>query len=183
MNALVAIRALGEERRVPTAAKQAEIARASAAQQTLTKAKQATVSPTKAADATSGTSTTREINKELDRDAFLQLLVFQLQNQDPLSPTDNTQMMAQLAQFSSLEQMNNLNASFRTLSTEIDRLNFVSASSLVGRTVAGMDAQGVFTEGKVEQVYLDAENGDVYVMIGTTPVALANLQRINGTAA
>jgi flagellar hook assembly protein FlgD len=92
-------------------------------------------------------------------------------------------MMAQLAQFSSLEQMNNLNASFRTLSAEIDRLNFVSASSLIGRTVSGTDAQGVLTEGKVEQVYLNPENGDVYVTIGTTPVALANLQRINGTAA
>jgi len=183
MNALVAVRALGEERRVLTAAKQAEIARASAAQQTLTKAKQATVSPTKAADTTSGTGATRAINKELDREAFLQLLVFQLQNQDPLSPTDNAQMIAQLAQFSSLEQMNDLNTSFKTLSTEIDRLNFVSASSLVGRTVAGTDAQGVFTEGKVEQVYLDAESGGVYVMIGTTPVALANVQRINGTAA
>ena len=40
---------------------------------------------------------------------FLQLLVTQLQNQDPTAPTDQTQMLAQLAQFSSLEQMQNLN--------------------------------------------------------------------------
>lgn len=46
---------------------------------------------------------------ELDKDAFLSLLVAQLQNQNPLEPMDNTEYIAQLAQFSSLEQMNNMN--------------------------------------------------------------------------
>ena len=44
-------------------------------------------------------------NDSLGKDAFLQLLVTQLRHQDPLSPDDNTQYIAQLAQFSSLEQM------------------------------------------------------------------------------
>ena len=47
---------------------------------------------------------------ELDRDAFLRLLVTQLQFQDPLNPMDDTQFIAQLAQFSSLEQMQQMNA-------------------------------------------------------------------------
>lgn len=47
--------------------------------------------------------------QELDRDAFLRLLVTQLQHQDPLNPMDDHQFIAQLAQFSSLEQMQNLN--------------------------------------------------------------------------
>ncbi len=49
-------------------------------------------------------------NSELDKDAFLQLLVTQMQNQDPLQPTDNTEYMSQLAQFSSLEAMNNISS-------------------------------------------------------------------------
>lgn len=48
----------------------------------------------------------------LDKDAFLQLLVTQMQYQDPLQPTDNTEYMSQLAQFSELEAMNNMSTSF-----------------------------------------------------------------------
>lgn len=48
----------------------------------------------------------------LDKDAFLQLLVTQMQYQDPLEPMDNTEYMSQLAQFSEMEAMNNLNTSF-----------------------------------------------------------------------
>lgn len=51
-------------------------------------------------------------NSALDKDAFLQLLVTQMQYQDPLEPTDNTEYMSQLAQFSELEAMNNLGTSF-----------------------------------------------------------------------
>ena len=51
-------------------------------------------------------------NNALDKDAFLQLLVTQMQYQDPLQPTDNTEYMSQLAQFSELEAMNNLSTSF-----------------------------------------------------------------------
>jgi flagellar hook assembly protein FlgD len=54
---------------------------------------------------------TRTVNKELGQDQFLQLLVAQMANQDPLSPTSDTEFIAQLAQFSSLEQISALNAS------------------------------------------------------------------------
>ncbi len=63
-----------------------------------------------AAAATSKAATKSNTTDSLDKDAFLQLLVTQMQNQDPLSPSDNTEYMSQLAQFSSLEAMNNLNS-------------------------------------------------------------------------
>ena len=56
--------------------------------------------------------TTTNSNNGLDKDAFLQLLVTQMQYQDPLEPTDNTEYMSQLAQFSELESMNNMATSF-----------------------------------------------------------------------
>lgn len=51
-------------------------------------------------------------NSSLDKDAFLQLLVAQMQYQDPLEPTSNTEYMSQLAQFSSVEELQNINETF-----------------------------------------------------------------------
>lgn len=56
-------------------------------------------------------SNSKKDNSSLDKDAFLQLLVAQMQYQDPLEPTDNTEYMSQLAQFSSVEELQNLNNS------------------------------------------------------------------------
>lgn len=50
----------------------------------------------------------------LDKDAFLKLLVTQMQYQDPLEPTSNTEYMAQLAQFSTVEELQNLSSAFST---------------------------------------------------------------------
>ena len=92
---------------------------------------------------------------DLDRDAFLHLLVMQMQHQDPLNPVDNTDMVAQLAQFAALEQMTNLNESFDMLSGNFDQLNFISASGLIGRHVTGVDDAGNVIQGMVDTVHLD----------------------------
>lgn len=56
----------------------------------------------------------KKINNDLDKDAFLRLLTTQLSNQDPLNPIEDKEFIAQLAQFSSLEQMTNLNKTLET---------------------------------------------------------------------
>lgn len=72
---------------------------------------------------------------------FLQLLVTQLKNQDPTQPTDDTQMLSQLAQFSSLEQMQNLNQNL-SASTQFSQLS--QSAALIGKTVtAGTAASPV----------------------------------------
>lgn len=60
-----------------------------------------------------------ETKNDLDKDAFLRLLTTQLANQDPLNPIEDREFIAQLAQFSSLEQMQSLNKNMETASEEI----------------------------------------------------------------
>lgn len=95
---------------------------------------------TTAATATSAkTSTSTSAAKTADimgKEDFLTLLVAQLQNQDPLNPDDPTEFTAQLAQFSSLEQLYNLNESMAGLTTAQANSEKLSALSLIGKEVS-----------------------------------------------
>ena len=94
----------------------------------------------------------------LDKDAFLQLLVAQMKYQDPLEPTSNTEYISQLATFSELEEMQNVSSSM-----EKSR-----ASALVGQYVFMnvTDSQGVTTypEGVVD--YVVYQGGKTFLSIG-----------------
>lgn len=102
--------------------------------------------------------TVKKNGSTMDKDAFLGLLVAQMKYQDPLAPTSNTEFVAQYAQFSSLEQMQNMSATL-----ELSR-----ASMLVGQTVNvnTTDSMGMTMtlQGRVD--YVTYENGRAYVSIG-----------------
>jgi len=85
---------------------------------------------------TGGTQPAVVPSKELDRDAFLNLLITQLQNQDPLNPTDSTEFTAQLAQFRSLEQLGNVNDNLKQLQNFQASINNSQAVSLIGKEIA-----------------------------------------------
>ena len=72
---------------------------------------------------------------DLGKDAFLKLMITQLQNQDPLNPAKNEDFIAQLAQFSSVEGIQNINSSIGDLATSFKSSQALEASSLVGRQV------------------------------------------------
>jgi len=87
--------------------------------------------------------------KSLGKDDFLQLLVTKMQNQDPLSPMEDEAFIAQLAQFSTLEQMNNISDGIATSNQwdflQMQSLNNVMASGLIGREVTA-DFTGIYLE-------------------------------------
>ena len=91
----------------------------------------------------------------LGRDDFLQLLVAKLQHQDPLKPMDDADFIAQLAQFSTLEQMNNISDGIATSNQwdflQMQSLNNVMASGLIGKEVTA-DFSGVYLDGTNQPV-------------------------------
>lgn len=74
-------------------------------------------------------------SNELGQTAFLELMITQLNNQDPLSPQDNAEFIAQLAQFSSVEGIQRLNETFESFAGNFTSNRALQASSLVGRSV------------------------------------------------
>ncbi|MBF0377731.1 MAG: hypothetical protein HQK72_09645 [Desulfamplus sp.] len=73
----------------------------------------------------------------LGREAFLKMLVAQLQNQDPLNPMEGSDFSAQLAQFSSLEQLINVNKSVESMAAAFEKSSETDASTLIGKEVTG----------------------------------------------
>jgi flagellar basal-body rod modification protein FlgD len=119
----------------------------------------------------------------LDKDAFLQLLVTQVRNQDPLEPSGGTEYVAQLAQFSSLEQMQNLNDNVVGLAV-LQQSNalfaqLTSSSALIGQTVEWADADtGELHTGEVSAVKI--EDGIPYLQIDGQDVQLGNVTQVLG---
>lgn len=100
---------------------------------------------------------------ELGQSAFLELMIAQMNNQNPLSPQDNTEFVAQLAQFSSVEGLERLNNNFTNFMSN----NALQASSLVGRSVSVQtDKSTLYAGGVVSgSVELPASVGDMQMHI------------------
>ena len=79
--------------------------------------------------------TTEKDNGALGKDAFLKLLVTQLQNQDPTSPMDDKEFIAQMAQFSSLEQMQNMTKAMEDLLASQEQSQLMSYKTFIGNEV------------------------------------------------
>jgi flagellar basal-body rod modification protein FlgD len=94
---------------------------------------------------TSKTSSTNGIGK----DTFMKLLVAQMSQQNPLEPTDDKEMIAQMTQFSMLEQMTNMATSSAANATSGQ---VSQAVALIGHDVSYMDADGATQTGSVERV-------------------------------
>ena len=89
-----------------------------------------TPSVTGSSGAQTGSPATKAADPLSDKNTFLQLLVTQLKNQDPLQPQDGVQFLSQLAQFSQLEQTTQLHDDLSAIQSSIDRL--VVAASKTG---------------------------------------------------
>lgn len=115
------------------------------------------------ANTSTGSTSTRE-----DHDTFLQLLVAQLRYQDPMNPTDSTQLMAQNAQYTALEKMQDVSDGVQQL---LSLQMSLGAAGMIGRQVSWTDPSGATRTGVATGVSFPG-TGPVLTVDGTdVPVA------------
>jgi flagellar basal-body rod modification protein FlgD len=118
--------------------------------------------------------------QDLDLDQFLKLIITELQNQDPLSPTDNAALMEQVGQLRSLSANDKLTTTLTSFSITQE---LTTASSLIGRNVNGIDDEGSPVKGEVGSVSVkidekDRNNRQVKVHVGDKTVDIKNVREI-----
>ncbi|MBI4578015.1 MAG: hypothetical protein HY722_17270 [Planctomycetes bacterium] len=133
--------------------------------QALTAALAATPKTAKKADATE--------RSQISRQQFLDLLVAELVNQDPMEPLKNDEFMNQLVQLQSLESTSALTDGIRSL---VLQNQMASGSALLGKQVRGLDDAGDSVTGQVQRVLI--ADGQVRLLVAGRPVALGRVQEI-----
>ena len=114
------------------------------------------------------TNGTSKANQEYNSELFMKLLVTQLSNQDPSSPMDSSQMVAQTAQLASMEQLTSLN---KTTTSNYQAQMQSTATSMLGRSVSWTDSNGTAQTGKVSSIAFSS-TGAPQLTIGSSTVAL-----------
>ncbi len=116
----------------------------------------------------------------LDQDQFLSLIITQLQNQDPLEPTDNAALMQQVSDLRSLAANDSL---MDTLGNFSVTQQLTTASNLIGKSIEGLDVDGSAVEGVVSSVSVqtdenDPNNRQIRVHVGSKLVDIKNVREI-----
>lgn len=140
--------------------------------------------PSAGLSGSSGSGLTGNDLREVDLDQFLGMLITEMQNQDPLNPMDNSQLLTQISQ---IRQIGSTNQLTDTLTTLASGQELTMASSLIGRNVHALDDSGKDVSGVVNRVSVatDPENPKirtVKVHIGAASVDINNIREIDQAA-
>jgi len=123
-----------------------------------------------------GAAGQNEALRDLNLEDFLKLMITELQNQDPLNPLDNAQILQQVSQISNIDATTKLSG---TLDSVLLGQSVASASALIGKSVGGLTDAGDQVSGIVDRVSI--EDGQANVHIGAQKVRLSNLEEIRPT--
>ncbi len=117
---------------------------------------------------------------QLKTEDFIKLMITQLQNQDPLEPAKNEQLLAQMSQIGQLQSTQQLQASLKTL---VLQNNLGAAGSLIGKAVEGQTADGTKIGGVVNSIrvendnlLLELDNGQSLELVRLTAIAPTRIE-------
>lgn len=133
------------------------------------------VGSTSSSDSSVGSSRSLQ---NLGMDEFLKLMIAELQNQDPMNPMENSEMLQQLGEMRSITATDSLTS---TLDAVLLGQNLTTASGLIGKEVSALTDAGDSINGQVDRVTVAAEEGKtatVKVHIGSNTVSLNNIREI-----
>lgn len=134
--------------------------------------------------------TDKQDNGALGKDAFLKILITQLQNQDPTSPMDDKEFISQMAQFSSLEQMQNMTKAMENLLASQEQTQMMNYSTFVGKDVkwheltdkVDADNKPIYNEGTGSIKELKFVKGEaVFVLTDGKEIKPGNISSILGS--
>jgi flagellar basal-body rod modification protein FlgD len=111
--------------------------------------------------------------EDLNTSQFLDLMIAELQNQDPMNPMDNAQMIEQIGQIRQIDASSRLTT---TLDAVLMGQNLSSASSMIGKTITGLDSDAKKVTGKVDRVTVT--DGVPALHVGAKTVSLKNVGEI-----
>lgn len=120
--------------------------------------------------------------RDVDVDKFLELLLAELQNQDPLDPMDNSEMLQQLSQIREISATNSLSD---TLASVLLGQNINTASGLIGKRVSALTDDSKNIEGIVDRVSIEKDDTNqsqpiIRVHIGESQFDVKNIREIVG---
>jgi flagellar basal-body rod modification protein FlgD len=132
-----------------------------------------------AAGTTRSTSSTTG-SSQLGKQDFLKLLMAQMRNQDPMKPMDDTQTIAQMAQFSALEATQQL---ITTLQTSSNTQTVFQAGALIGKYVQADSADGTTITGTVSDVEFTSTDGAIAptLLVDGQSVDYSNIRKVSST--
>ena len=118
--------------------------------------------------------------KDLDLNQFLQLMITELTNQDPLNPLDNTQLVQQIGELRSIAAADQLTATLQALQTQ---QSLITAGSLIGKKVTALSSTSTNIEGTVERVSIEVDPNNsakktYKVIVSGQTVDLQNIRSI-----
>jgi flagellar basal-body rod modification protein FlgD len=106
---------------------------------------------------------------------FLQMMIAELQNQDPMNPTDSSQILQQVSQIDAIQSNTQLTSTLQTVQLG---QNIATASALIGMSVTGTDATGKSVSGTVSSASIN--NGAAQLQIGSSTIPLSNVTQVEG---
>ncbi len=124
---------------------------------------------------------------DLDLDQFLRLMITELQNQDPLNPLENSEMLQQLAQIREIGSNDKLANTLESVSSSMNAVlqgqNFATANGMIGKQITALDSEGAAVTGVVDRVSIATDEADgnreiVRLHVGDQAVQLESVNAV-----